>query len=167
MTKEFFGTLIKKQRKKLGISAEKLAKSIGVDRTYISKIENHNLLPSIQTLHKISAELGGMPELQNVYFRLKLRKDLNKPALIQPPKKNKVIDKEFLQMRDMLDDYIMNKKGSQTKPFILNLLKRFTPDKATDKKTINSLIDFIKKWRNNWYAYSGEIDNLIDSILKD
>ena len=164
MTKEFFGTLIKKQRKKLGISAEKLAESIGVDRTYISKIENHNLLPSIQTLHKISSALGGMPELQNVYFRLKLRKDLNKPTLIKP---SKIFDKDFLRMRDMLDDYIMNKKGSQTKPFILNLLKRFTPDKATDKKTINSLIDFIKKWRNNWYAYSGEIDNLVDSILKD
>jgi len=55
------GRLIKLKRKKVGLTAEKLADRIGVDRTYISKIENHGLVPSKKILLKITSVLKDNP----------------------------------------------------------------------------------------------------------
>jgi len=57
MEKNILGKAVREQRKKLEITAEKLAKKIGVDRTYISKIENKGWLPSNKTMQKIASSL--------------------------------------------------------------------------------------------------------------
>ncbi len=46
MDKLAFGKLIKARRKELKLTAEELAKKVSIDRTYLSKIERHGLLPS-------------------------------------------------------------------------------------------------------------------------
>ena len=53
MAKHTLGQMIRARRKKLGLTAEKLAIKSGIDRTYLSKIERHGYLPSPNVLLKI------------------------------------------------------------------------------------------------------------------
>lgn len=48
-----FGDLVRLKRKRLGITAEELAEKVGVDRTYISKIENLNIAPALPIYYQI------------------------------------------------------------------------------------------------------------------
>jgi transcriptional regulator with XRE-family HTH domain len=58
-----FGELLREQRRAAGISQRQLAKRIGVDFSYISKLENDRLPPpSSATAAKIAVELGCAPE---------------------------------------------------------------------------------------------------------
>lgn len=51
--RQFIGKAIKARRKELKITAEELAKRVGVDRTYISKMERHGYIPSPVVFAKI------------------------------------------------------------------------------------------------------------------
>ncbi len=55
-----FGTVIKSLRKEKRITQRALAEIVGVDFTYISKIENGKLenFPSVETITKIAGVLG-------------------------------------------------------------------------------------------------------------
>jgi len=54
-----FGEYLKSSRKKSRMSQRELAKLVGVDFTYISKIENGTMpAPSEETIKKIAAVLG-------------------------------------------------------------------------------------------------------------
>lgn len=59
-----FGEQIKKLRKSKHITQLELAQMIGVDFTYISKMENNKLIhsPSEQIIRKIAAVLGAVAE---------------------------------------------------------------------------------------------------------
>ena len=61
---------IKNVRKKWGLTAEELAKTVGIDRTYISKIENSNYLPSYDIIRKLSDALHSV-ELMHTYMNAK------------------------------------------------------------------------------------------------
>lgn len=50
------------KRRDLGLTQQDLAARIGVDHTYISKIENEGLLPGIKVAIAIAKELGGRPD---------------------------------------------------------------------------------------------------------
>jgi transcriptional regulator with XRE-family HTH domain len=52
-----FGINLKKARLSKGLSQEKLALDIGLDRTYISLLERGKRNPSLITLHKIAKHL--------------------------------------------------------------------------------------------------------------
>lgn len=54
---EIFGKIIQEERKAKKISQEKLSKITGLDRTYISLIENGKRSPTLTTIVKISAAL--------------------------------------------------------------------------------------------------------------
>ena len=62
-----FGEYLRETRRKKKLTAEKLAKSIGVDRTYISKIERAGYFPSYGVLHKIAKEIGD-PHLLELFL---------------------------------------------------------------------------------------------------
>jgi transcriptional regulator with XRE-family HTH domain len=65
---EIFGKLIQQERKAKKISQEKLAKITGLDRTFISLIENGKRSPTLSTILKISSALDIAPsELFSVY----------------------------------------------------------------------------------------------------
>ena len=58
MIQEDFGLAIRKIRKEMGVSQEKFALSIGMDRTYYASVEAGNRNISLQNIHKISEGFG-------------------------------------------------------------------------------------------------------------
>jgi transcriptional regulator with XRE-family HTH domain len=63
MTEETFGTLLKTKRRDADLSQRELAKQIGVDFSYISKLENDRLPPpAADTIVKICQVLGTEPD---------------------------------------------------------------------------------------------------------
>lgn len=57
-TSQKLGENLKKIRLKKKLSQGDLSKSLGVDRAYISNIENGRMNPTLSTLEKISVALG-------------------------------------------------------------------------------------------------------------
>ena len=65
---EIFGKILQEERKAKKISQEKLAKLTGLDRTFISLIENGKNSPSFSTILKICEALEIDPsELFSIY----------------------------------------------------------------------------------------------------
>lgn len=53
-----FGEVLRKKRKEAGLSQEKLALDVGLERTFISMMERGQRQPSLTTLLKIAPALG-------------------------------------------------------------------------------------------------------------
>jgi transcriptional regulator with XRE-family HTH domain len=60
--KASLGAVLRAKREKLDISQEELAERAGVDRTYISILERGLKSPTVETLERICAALGTLPE---------------------------------------------------------------------------------------------------------
>ena len=56
------GGVLRERREKLGLSQEDVAERADVDRTYISILERGLKSPTLETLEKICAALGTLPE---------------------------------------------------------------------------------------------------------
>lgn len=63
------GQMIRARRKKLGLTIEELASKIGIDRTYITKIEKHGFLPSPKVLTNIVTNLKDKPNKYIALYR--------------------------------------------------------------------------------------------------
>jgi len=68
---EIFGKIIQEERKAKKISQEKLSKLTGLDRTFISLIENGKRNPTLATILKISAALEILPSELFLKFEAK------------------------------------------------------------------------------------------------
>jgi len=53
-----FGEVLKKARERSGMTQEKLAFEADLDRTYISRLENDKMSPTLDTLLRIGSALG-------------------------------------------------------------------------------------------------------------
>ena len=74
MIQVYFGLAIKEYRNKIGISQEKFALSIGMDRTYYSSVEAGKRNLSIQNIEKIA--LGLNVSLDELFSRVQeIRKE--------------------------------------------------------------------------------------------
>lgn len=60
--KTALGLVLRAEREKLGISQEELADRSAVDRSYISILERGLKSPTLETLERICAALGTLPE---------------------------------------------------------------------------------------------------------
>lgn len=60
--KAAMGGVLRAKREKLAISQEEVAERAGVDRTYVSILERGIKSPTVETLEKICAALGTLPE---------------------------------------------------------------------------------------------------------
>ena len=69
-TKQILGGLLKARRKILKLTAEELADKAGIDRTYITKIETDDKLPSPVIMEKISNALSD-EDLFKAYIKIK------------------------------------------------------------------------------------------------
>jgi transcriptional regulator with XRE-family HTH domain len=69
-SKESLGSLLKARRKKLKLTTEELAIRAGIDRTYITKIEKDNKLPSPVIMEKVANVLSD-EDLFKAYLRIK------------------------------------------------------------------------------------------------
>lgn len=67
MRNSSLGRQIRARRKKTGLTIEELARKVGIDRTYITKIERHGFLPSRKVIDNILKNLGAKPDR---YLRL-------------------------------------------------------------------------------------------------
>jgi len=56
--KEAFGRELRKARHTVGLSQEKLALQVGLDRTYISMLERGVRQPSLKTIFLLCSSLG-------------------------------------------------------------------------------------------------------------
>jgi transcriptional regulator with XRE-family HTH domain len=56
------GSVLRAKREKLAISQEEVAERAGVDRTYVSRLERGLKSPTVETLERICAALGTLPE---------------------------------------------------------------------------------------------------------
>jgi HTH-type transcriptional regulator, competence development regulator len=53
-----FGTLLRTLRRKTGISIKKLAPQLGVNYSYLSRLENHDVGPSEEFIRKVADYFG-------------------------------------------------------------------------------------------------------------
>ncbi|MCM3693221.1 helix-turn-helix domain-containing protein [Neobacillus niacini] len=58
----YIGKVIRTLRKAKGLTQEKLANNINLDRSYISEIERNIKAPSLYTIFKLALGLGMLPE---------------------------------------------------------------------------------------------------------
>ncbi len=61
MSKEKFAVCLKQLRKEKGLSQEKLGLKANVDRSYIGRIENLKVSPSIEIMDKLAQALDTKP----------------------------------------------------------------------------------------------------------
>ena len=67
------GQRIRARRKELGLTIEELANKVGIDRTYITKIERHGFLPSRKVIDNIVKNLSDKPDKYlHLYKTLKI-----------------------------------------------------------------------------------------------
>ena len=64
------GGLLRARRKKLNLTTEELAKRAAIDRTYITKIEKENKLPSPSIMEKVANALSD-EDLFKAYLKIK------------------------------------------------------------------------------------------------
>ena len=57
-----FGTQVRRIRKELNISQEKLAELAGIDRAHMGHIERGSASPTLKKIHQIAVALGVNPK---------------------------------------------------------------------------------------------------------
>ena len=62
----FTGQLIENARKKANLTQEELAKRVGSNKSYISRIENGKTEPKVSTFYRIASALGLSVELNPI-----------------------------------------------------------------------------------------------------
>ena len=70
MMRNGLGSIIRTRRKELDMTCKELAKRVGVDRSYIGKIENNSLIPAWHIIVKLEAVLG--VKIQEFYLQEKV-----------------------------------------------------------------------------------------------
>lgn len=105
-----FGTLLKEKRREAGVTQRELAKSIGVDFSYISKLENDRLPPpAAETIVAIAetlkvaseellAEAGKLPD----DIQKSIGESLAAQEFLRDAKDFDLSDEEWSKMRDSL-----------------------------------------------------------------
>lgn len=70
-----FGQVYREHRQEIGISQERLADKIGVNRTYIYVIENGIQNPSLEAIFRLAEGIGVPPEQLIAETRARLEQD--------------------------------------------------------------------------------------------
>ena len=113
------GRLLKEKRKELKLTTEELAKRASIDRTYITKIERHNKLPSPLVFKKIIDVLKD-PELFVTYLKIKY------PTLYE----------QFMK-----EDHDLNMETNKLADDLVTARKNKTPEKIPEiTKRLNNTI---------------------------
>lgn len=63
---EYNAQILLDARKKSGLTQQELAKRIGADKGYVSRVERGLIVPSVSTLYRIAAAMGFAVELRPV-----------------------------------------------------------------------------------------------------
>lgn len=61
----YSGQIIRDIRKEAGVTQSELADKIGADKSYVSRVERGEIMPSVGTFYRIIAALGFRAQLTN------------------------------------------------------------------------------------------------------
>ena len=155
MISKKLGTIIRERRKALGITAEELAKKVGIDRTFVSKIENDKLLPSSQVLERIGKILKTNSLIEpyvnqkSPFFKQYATYTFNSiPSAIRH--EFKTVEQEQL-LRFIFNN--VETPSASLKEDCIDILKGIAPEKEPDKKLINQVLDLIMELKADRDAY--------------
>ena len=138
------GMIIREYRNKLGRKVYELAKTVGVNPVYITKIEKHNDLPSIVVYMNIEKALNLPSALRVQYFKEKY------PEASQGQFANK-FERMADQLSDnsplgLLQDFTAHKfdNPAEARPFIIRIANAYNPNKTLSEKEIKKLTTILK-----------------------
>lgn len=169
------GTAIRERRKKRGTKVYKLAKQIGVHPTYITYIEKHGRLPSLEIIVKLEKALE--ISLQGLYFREKhpsissfIEGAQPKPDIVWRSGKDiihimevKPAAKEFVSE---LNHFLSSpKKEQDTHSFVMHFLIKFIPNEQNNYKLVNNLTRRIETLKKESLMFEDKRTSRIKDIL--
>lgn len=133
------GEKIRLRRKEVGLTAEALAKRVGVDRTYLSKIERHHFLPSPEVFKNIDKILDLGPDFRKRYIQKKYP-DFGEvlKAVIEEHKAHPEVAEE--EMRKFME----RDKEMNSRLVAIKIIKQYNPSQAKNEALINRLIKGLK-----------------------
>jgi len=132
--KETLGSLLRARRKKLKLTTEELAKKAAIDRTYITKIEKHNKLPSPAVMEKICKVLSA-DDLFNTYIKIKYP-----DVYLRAVTEEGFIDYELSQIHKKLDKKNISPEEAE------KLKSRITFLDTTIQELKVKTVELIKRW---------------------
>lgn len=152
MKKGTLGVMIKEKRNALGMTAEKLANKVGIDRTYLSKIETQGFLPSPMILKKIIEHLGEIKNNRYVsYFRI--YEKLKYPSfsnirheLFDVSRQYEISEERYLFLaRRLFEDWKKSAETSNSQEERVNYRKGFEKFQKLIKKFTAEYIKIVKE----------------------
>jgi transcriptional regulator with XRE-family HTH domain len=149
ITKSDFAILLRRLLEKRGLTAEGLAKKAKINRTYISKIENKNYLPSYDVAEKICGVLKS-DKLMSTYMHLKY------------PKATTYLSGSF--EKDLYQAISRMIIEGKTKDQIVDHYIDFMENR--DPKIVDKLVSLIDKLENIIVESTSLTDNIASSLWK-
>ena len=173
MLPDTLGQAIKDRRNELNITAEELAGIVGVDRTFISKIERHGLLPSQLVLERIEKALR-TKDLFDLYIKEK-NPLLEKRSHHFFPMLPSMVRKEFRTPEsERLVRFIYRNTEATTTILTRSsyelLLTHIAPEKVSDDKLLREVFDIVKelkKERDVYWQKFIQQSKRIESLITD
>ena len=143
------GSIVRARRKVKGMTCKGLAQQVGVDRSYIGKIENLNLLPAYHILLKLERVLG--VNLKNFYLE---EKRISPDFLVRDSSGNisaievkaTPIDKQK-EFATYLYFYIIHNQKAGAQKVAYSIIRKLAPSKAGDKRLQDDLATTIRTLR--------------------
>jgi len=96
------GSILRRRRRELQLTAEELSKIAGIDRTYITKIERHNKLPSLAIMQIICDKLED-EELFKNYLKIKYPTMYAKLEKDAATRETQYLGREFQQIKEEVE----------------------------------------------------------------
>ena len=190
MTAQSLGAMIRAQRKAQGLTEEKLARKIGINRGYLSKIEGRGLLPSPDVYKKIKMALGLGSDFQSLYIKNKysnfgevlkkvVEEDKAKPKTYYFAKGQESFVKALKDKAPATYNALTAPIGSinaekllkelsgrvDTYPIAVKVVKQYYPSYVNDKVFINKMSDGLKKLKKKIEDYQGNVQDALKNLL--
>lgn len=173
------GQIIRKRREYLKLQAKELALTVGVDPVYISQIEIHNKLPSLEVYKKIEKALLLPAYYRTQYFREKhpeytknmLTEDIIKQVRDESVKDDapkKYSDGDTFDHVDMFFRF-KDPTLQEVRGFVLDTAHELNPAIKLNEKTIKELVSIVKdaiKHRDIHRSERIKFTNKIESITE-
>jgi transcriptional regulator with XRE-family HTH domain len=162
------GKAIKARRKELKLTAEELAKRVGVDRTFISKIEARGMLPSREVLARMERALN-TTSLLELYIEKKapFLEDQCFHSLYSMPVslRKSLKSQESAELARFLNRAVESDMPiNSLKQELLDLLQRITPNRAGDQQLCDQVLATCAKLRSEKQAYWASFKRSVQKV---
>ncbi|MDE2222995.1 MAG: helix-turn-helix transcriptional regulator [Candidatus Omnitrophica bacterium] len=171
------GQIIRKRRKYLKLQVKELGNKVGVDPVYITQIEVHNKMPSLEVYKKIEKALLLPPYYRTQYFREKhpeYTKNMLTEDIIKQVRDASVKDDPNAPPPDTFHEVDMffrfkDPTPQEIRAFVLDTAHELNPEVTLNEKTIKELVSIVKdaiKHRDLLRSGRRKFTQKIESITK-